>query len=187
MMIAQVKLIVQGVSGAPAPACTNLIGSLVGGTHVTLIVDLIDWQIAAPGPRALVVVDLSAIDQPLDRLNLYKACSVKTITDTLVVSTLAVDQTENRIAGIRSVIEHTHVLQVVVTEIAAVSVIYRNQRVATQGSREHVGVLVTNLDTLTLLVAIVYILTNLDDVKIFICAAQNNMVGIHTHGETTIV
>ena len=96
----QIKLIVQGVGGSPAPACANLVGGLVCGTHIALVINLIGWKIATPCPTALVVIDLSAIDQTLNGLNLYKPCSVQTVTDALIVGTLAVNQTENWVAGV---------------------------------------------------------------------------------------
>ena len=49
-MVLQVELVVQGVGGAPAPSKTYLVGSLVGGAHVTLVVDLIGGQVATPAP-----------------------------------------------------------------------------------------------------------------------------------------
>ena len=155
MVILNVELVVQGVGGAPAPACTYLIGSLVGGAHVTLVVDLVNRQIGAPCPTALVVVDLSTIGKTLDRLDLYETSCVQTETDALVVGTLAVYEAEDRVAGIRGVVEHTHVLQIFVAELATIAVINGNQWVGTQSGRQYVRVLVANLDTLILLVAVV--------------------------------
>ena len=137
-MVLNVKLIGQGIGGSPSPTCTNLVGCLVCGAHVALVIDLVHGQVAAPCPAALVVVDLSAIGQSLDRLNLQETGHVQAITGALVVCTLTVHQTDDRIAGIRGIIEHAHALQVIIAEVCAVSVIDGNQRVGTQSSRQYV-------------------------------------------------
>ena len=137
-MVLNVKLIGQGIGGSPSPTCTNLVGCLVCGAHVALVIDLVHGQVAAPCPAALVVVDLSAIGQALDGLNLHEACHIQTITGALVVGTLAVDKAIDGVACKRAVVEHAHILQVIIAEVCAVSVIDGNQRVGTQSSRQYV-------------------------------------------------
>ena len=100
MMVLNVEFVGQGIGGSPAPACTNLVGGLVGCTHVALVVDLVDWQIGAPCPAALVIVDLAAIGQAFDRLDLYETGSIQAVADALVVGTLTVHKAENGVAGV---------------------------------------------------------------------------------------
>ena len=93
VVILDVELIVNRIGGVPSPTSTYLIMSLVCGTHVTLIVNLINRQIGTPCPAALVVANLSTIGQALDRLNLYETYSIQAIANALVVGTLTVYQT----------------------------------------------------------------------------------------------
>ena len=76
VVILDVELIVNRIGGVPSPTSTYLIMSLVCGTHVTLVVDLINREICTPSPAALVVADLSTIGQALDRLNLNETYGI---------------------------------------------------------------------------------------------------------------
>ena len=113
----------------------------------------------------MTIVNLSTISQSLDRLNLDITNSVQSKAHALIVCTLAVGKRSNRVTCIRSIIEHTCALQVIVTEETTLLVIDRNQWISTQHVRDGIAILITYLDTLILLVAIIYIFTYLNNVK----------------------
>ena len=99
MLLGNVELIVQRVGGAPAPTQAYLISSRVDITETAvLIMNAENREIATPTPTALVVVDLSAIDQTLDRLNLDVAYGIDIETAALVVTVLRIDHHSNRVA-----------------------------------------------------------------------------------------
>lgn len=106
MVFGHIKLIVQRVRCAPSPACSYLAGSLVSGAEAVLVglIGIIDRQEATPGPRAGVVVDLSAVDEVLDGLNLDIGVGIKVLADALVVAALAVDQLIDGVEGERVVV-----------------------------------------------------------------------------------
>ena len=191
MVFGHIKLIVQRVRCAPSPACSYLVGSLVSGAEAVLVglIGIIDRQEATPGPRAGVVVDLSAVDEVLDGLNLDIGVGIKVLADALVVAALAVDQLIDGVEGERVVVLPafcTRSLDVVPVEVVAVLVIDGHARVSTHHGGESVAVLVANLNTLGLLVAVVDVLANLDDVETLV-GAVDDMVRVDTEGEAAIV
>ena len=190
MLLVDVELIVQGVGSVPAPSETCLVRTRVGVAETAcLIVNMEHRQIVAIAPAALVVADLSAIDQTLNRLNLNIANSIQAEALVLVVTTLRVYQYSHGVAGELVVTEpsvSTGVLQIVIHEVVAILIIHGNQRVGTQHVRQVVCVLVTQLDTLTLTMLVVKILTYLDDIHT-LGVTIKHVLRVQTHGETAEV
>ena len=162
MLLLQVKLITQGICCTPSPTCTNLICCLILWT-VVICISIISREHreeCTPCPSILIVVQLSTINKILDWLNLQISGSMQIMVDTLVVTRLLVQHLIDWVCRKRVVIIYP-VLQILSLGIAAVGIIHRDSRVSTEHVRKLIAILVTNLDTLILLVLIVDILTNL--------------------------
>ena len=174
-----------------AASCANLVGRLVLGAEAVLVglVGIIDRQEATPGPGAGIVVDLSAVDKILDGLNLNVGVGIKVLADALVVATLTIDELVNGVERVRVVVLPafcTRSLDVIPVEVVAVLVVDGHARVSTHHGGESIGVLVANLNTLTLLMTIIDVFTNLHHVKPLV-GAIDDMVGVHAESETTEV
>ena len=94
------------------------------------------------------------------------------LVDALVVTRLLAHHLIDWVYRIRVVIINP-VLQILSLGIAAVGIIHRDSRVSTEHGRKVIAILVTNLDTLILLVLIVDILTNLYNIHALVVAIDD--------------
>ena len=94
------------------------------------------------------------------------------LVDALVVTRLLAHHLIDWVYRIRVVIINP-VLQILSIGKAAVCIIHRDSRISTEHIRKIIAILVTNLDTLVLLVLIVNVLTNLHDIHTLVIAIDD--------------
>ena len=174
VLLLQVKLITQGICCTPSPTCSNLVCCLILCSEIIRIgsVGIEYREECTPCPSILIVIQLSTVNQILDWLDLQITCSMQILVDTLVVTRLLVQHLIDWVYRIRVVIIYP-VLQVLSLGIAAVCIIHRDSRIGTKHIGKLIAILVTNLDTLILLVLIVNILTNLHYIHTLVVAIDD--------------
>ena len=174
VLLLQVKLITQGICCTPSPTCSNLVCCLILCSEIIRIgsVGIEYREECTPCPSILIVIQLSTVNQILDWLDLQITCSMQILVDTLVVTRLLVQHLIDWVYRIRVVIIYP-VLQVLSLGIAAVGIIHRDSRIGTKHIGKLIAILVTNLDTLVLLVLIVDILTNLHYIHTLVIAIDD--------------
>ena len=94
------------------------------------------------------------------------------LVDTLIVTRLLIQHLIDWVYRIRVVIINP-VLQVLSLGIASICIIHRDSRIGTKHIGKLITILVTNLDTLILLVLIVDILTNLYNIHALVVAIDD--------------
>ena len=184
--VVDVEPVVQGVGGAPCPACANLVGGRLGYALVALVVQVIRTEEVAPRPGAQLVAHLTAIDKSLDGLHFQESHHVEVVVDTLVVGTLVVHQRCDRVGCIRCVIEETRVLQIVIAKVFAFAVVDGDKRIGAEHGGKLVGIHVAVVETLLLAMSVVEGFAHLDDIHAVRIAIED-VLGVQTQREAAEV
>ena len=174
MLLLQIELIAQGVGCTPSPTCAHVIHSLILCAEAIGIssVGIKYREECTPGRCSLVIVQLSTVNQILDWLDLQITCSMQILVDALVVTRLLVHHLIDWVCRIRVVFINP-TLQILSLGIATVCIIHRYRRVGAEHIGKIIVILVTNPDTLILLVLIVNILTNLHNIHTLFSAIDD--------------
>ena len=174
VLLLQVKLITQGICCTPSPTCSNLVCCLILCSEIIRIgsVGIEYREECTPCPSILIVIQLSTVNQILDWLDLQITCSMQILVDTLIVTRLLIQHLIDWVYRIRVVVINP-VLQVLSLGIASICIIHRDSRIGTKHIGKLIAILVTNLDTLVLLVLIIDILTNLHNIHALVVAIDD--------------
>ena len=174
MLLLQIKLIAQSVGCTPSPACAHIICSLILCAVVIGIgsVGIKYREECTPGRCSLIIVQLSTVNQIFDWLDFQVTSSMQVMINTLVVTRLLIQHLIDRVNRIRVVFIHP-AFQIFGCGIIAIGIIHRDSRVSTEHIGKLIAILVTNLDTLILLVLIVDILTNLHNIHALVIAIDD--------------